>query len=141
MQGNRGMRDGTAERREAILRDAINAMIRDHGPGVGLSEVAHRIGTSPRHLQRVFAEHGAHSFRDTLAAVRMAHARRLLGTTDRPIREIASAVGYVHAAQLSKAFRQRHGVSPREYRKSRRANVPRMGPLDRHRLRETADHC
>ena len=135
------MREGTAERREAILRDAIDAMIRDHGPSVGLHEVARRVGTSPRHLQRVFAEHGSLSFRDTLAAVRMAHARRLLAGTETPIREIAQAVGYLHPAQLSKAFRQRHGLSPREFRRSRRLGVPAMGPLKLDQLRETADHC
>lgn len=119
------MRDGTSERREAILRDALCAIVRDHGPGVGLHEVAHRIGTSPRHLQRVFADHSDTTFRDALTAVRMAHARRLLAETDDPIRDIARAVGYVQAAQLSKVFRHHHGVSPRAYRQSRRESVPR----------------
>jgi len=110
-------RDGTLERRAAILRDAHAAIARDHGSDVDLDTVARSIGTSRRQLQRVFAELSERSFRDTLAAVRMSRARRMLATTDRPIGEIGTAVGYQEPAQFSKAFRHHHGMSPREYRR------------------------
>jgi transcriptional regulator GlxA family with amidase domain len=116
------MREGTLERREAILRDAVESILRDHGPGVDLDTVARGVGTSRRQLQRVFADLSERSFRDTLAAIRMGRARRLLATSDRPIGEIARIVGYVEAAQFTKAFRHRHGMSPREYRRAGREN-------------------
>jgi transcriptional regulator GlxA family with amidase domain len=109
-------RDGTLERREAILRDALESIVRDHGPDTDLEAVAHRIGTSRRQLQRVFAELSDRSFRDTIAAVRMAHARKLLADTDRPIAQIGRAAGYRQPAQFSKAFRHHHATSPRAYR-------------------------
>ena len=121
-------RDGTLERREAILRDALEAILRDHGPDADLETVARRIGTSRRQLQRVFAELSDRSFRDTIAAVRMAHARKLLAGTDRPIAEIGRVAGYHQAAQFSKAFRHHHGTSPRLYRqRSRRVTVSLSG--------------
>ncbi len=113
-------RDGTLERREAILRDALEAILRDHGPEADLETVARRIGTSRRQLQRVFAELSDRSFRDTIAAVRMAHARKLLTETDRPIAEIGRVAGYYQAAQFSKAFRHHHATSPRLYRQRAR---------------------
>ena len=113
-------RDGTLERREAILRDALESILRDHGPDSDLESVARRIGTSRRQLQRVFAELSDRSFRDTIAAVRMAHARKLLAQTDRPIAEIGRLAGYHQAAQFSKAFRHHHGTSPRVYRQRAR---------------------
>jgi transcriptional regulator GlxA family with amidase domain len=82
--------------------------------------VARRIGTSRRQLQRVFAELSDRSFRDTIAAVRMAHARKLLAQTDRPIAEIGRLAGYHQPAQFSKAFRHHHGTSPRVYRQRAR---------------------
>jgi transcriptional regulator GlxA family with amidase domain len=109
-------RDGTIERREAILRDALESILRDHGPHTDLEAVARRIGTSRRQLQRVFAELSDRSFRDTLAAVRMAHARKLLAGSTRPIAEIGRVAGYQQAAQFSKAFRHHHGTSPRTFR-------------------------
>jgi transcriptional regulator GlxA family with amidase domain len=115
-------RDGTLERREAILRDALSEIVRNHGPGVDLESVARSIGTSRRQLQRVFAELSDHSFRDAIAAVRMRHARRLLADTDTPIAEIGRIVGYHQPAQFSKAFRHRHGMSPRGYRRQHGAS-------------------
>ena len=106
--GNSRMRDGTLDRRQAILRDALGAILREHGAGVDIDTVAVSIGTSRRQLQRVFAEMADGSFRSTLSAVRMGRARRLLADTDMPI------------AEIGKAFRHRHGISPREYRKSAR---------------------
>ena len=120
-------RDGTLERRAAILRDARNAILREHGPGVDLDHVARRVGTSRRQLQRVFADHSQQSFRDTLAAVRMYRARRLLAESDMAIAEIGKLVGYVEAAQFTKAFRHRNGMAPREYRRQARRQAASNG--------------
>lgn len=100
-----------------MLRDARIAILRDHGPHVSLDTVARQIGTSRRHLQRVFGELSDHSFQDTLTYVRMAHARRLLREADRSIAEISQAAGYRAPAQFSKAFRRVHGATPRDYRR------------------------
>lgn len=116
MLADANYRNGTLQRRAAILRDAREAILRDHGPDVDLETVAHRIGTSRRQLQRVFAELSDSSFRETIAAVRMAHARKLLAETDRPIAAIGRVAGYQQPAQFSKAFRHHHGTSPRVYR-------------------------
>ena len=114
-------RDGTVERRRELLRDAVDAIVRDHGPDADLESIARRIGTSRRQLQRVFAELSDNSFRETIASVRMAHARKLLAESDLPIAQIGQTVGYLQAAQFSKAFRNRHGMSPRTYRRKARA--------------------
>ena len=116
LEASASHRDGTVERRKAILRDARQELLRNHGPGVEIDAVAHRIGSSRRHLQRVFAELSDHCFRETLLAVRMAHARQLLIGTDKPIGTIGRVVGYKEAAQFSKAFRKYHGYSPRGHR-------------------------
>jgi AraC-like DNA-binding protein len=117
------MRDGTLDRRRAILRDALTAILRDHGPGVDIDTVAQAIGTSRRQLQRVFAEVAEYSFRSTLSAVRMNRARKLLAESNDSIGAIGRTVGYPVPAQFSKAFRHRHGMSPREYRKAARSGA------------------
>jgi two-component system response regulator YesN len=114
------MRQSTLERRRALLRDALEAIVADHGPGVDLDVVARRIGTSRRQLQRVFAELSERSFRETLAAVRMGRARTLLATTDERIADIGRTVGYSEPAQFTKAFRHHHGMTPRDYRRAAR---------------------
>src|SRR4051794_12413923 len=114
-------RDGTLARREELLRDARIALLRDHGAHVDLDCVARRVATSRRQLQRVFNELWDHSFRDTLAAIRMRHARHLLAETDMPIAQVGSTAGYAKPAHFSKAFRAYHGTTPRAYRRGLRS--------------------
>jgi AraC-like DNA-binding protein len=48
---------------------------------------------------------------------RLRAAMRMLATTDMPIKQIASALGYRHASSFIRAFELHAGVSPSEYRK------------------------
>ena len=72
------MRDGTAERREQLYREAMDLIASDYARDLQLEGVARTLATSRRQLQRAFAEIGDTSFRDELAKVRMHHARALL---------------------------------------------------------------
>jgi AraC-like DNA-binding protein len=55
-----------------------------------------------------------------LQQVRLDKAKELLTHTDLPILGIAQAVGYEHAASLTRLFRQREGCSPQQYRQHSR---------------------
>lgn len=111
------MRDGTAERRQELYREALALIARDYAQDLHLEGVARRLATSRRQLQRAFAEAGDTSFRDELAKVRMQHARRLLAGGDAPIRRVAAQVGYHQPAQFAKSFRRYHGRPPSSYRR------------------------
>jgi transcriptional regulator GlxA family with amidase domain len=118
------MRDGTAERREQLYREAIDLIARDYARDLQLEGVAKELATSRRQLQRAFAEIGRTSFRDELAKVRMHHARVLLAADAVPVRTVAASVGYHQPAQFAKSFRRHHGQAPSTYRKQRRAAAP-----------------
>jgi anti-anti-sigma factor len=116
--GGHGTRASTAARRAALLADATLAMDRRHGEhDLRLHDIARDVATSDRQLQRVFAELAGSSFRDELAAVRMHHGADLLQTTELPISEIASRVGYRHSPQFARVFRHHHGVNPSALRR------------------------
>ena len=83
---------------------------------ITLEEVARRIATSPRQLQRVFTENAGMGFRSYLRQLRLAQAAELLVGTGLSVGEIADAVGYGDASQFAKAFRHVYGVSPSRYR-------------------------
>lgn len=51
-----------------------------------------------------------------LLQIRLSYAAQLLETTNLPINEISSFVGYDNAPYFSRLFHKRIGVSPREYR-------------------------
>ena len=115
------MRDGTAERREQLYREAIALIATDYARDLQLEGVARTLATSRRQLQRAFAEIGNTSFRDELAKVRMRHARELLAADGIPVRSVAASVGYHQPAQFAKSFRRHHGEAPSTFRKQSRA--------------------
>jgi transcriptional regulator GlxA family with amidase domain len=121
------MRDGTAERREELYREAIELIARDYSRDLQLEGVARALATSRRQLQRAFAEVGHTSFRDELAKVRMHHARKLLAADTLPVRTVAVSVGYHQPAQFAKSFRRHHGQAPSSYRKASRVGRPSAG--------------
>lgn len=79
-------------------------------------ELAERIGTSVRHMNRIVHAAYGLSFRDKLEQSRLDQARDLLLSTNRPIQDWVAQVGYQSATALAAAFRRRFGVSPHAYR-------------------------
>ena len=111
-------RAATARRRNALLAEATLAIDAHHSdPDLRLDQVARRIATSSRQLQRVFDELAGTHFRGELNAVRMQHAAELLVTTDLPVAEIAARVGHRQAAQFARAFSRHHGRLPSAFRR------------------------
>jgi len=115
------MRASTNERREDLLRDALDVMRAEHARELSLDEVARHVATSRRHLQRVFREVHGEPFRSALTHIRLERAAELLAEADASrIRDVARAVGYQEPAQFAKAFRRRYGVVPSEFREQMR---------------------
>jgi AraC family transcriptional regulator, regulatory protein of adaptative response / methylphosphotriester-DNA alkyltransferase methyltransferase len=111
------VRPATIRQRASLFEDATAVVQRDFATDLSLDEVARKIATSRRQLQRIYAEVGNTTFRDQLTQVRMERAADLLNLNGVTVREVASRVGYRQAAQFAKAFRVHHGMSPSEYRK------------------------
>ncbi len=112
-------RQTTIDRRRALFDEAADIIREEFREDLALDEVAHRIATSRRQLQRAFAEAGETSFRSYLQSVRMTHAAELLRDGGMPVNQVASAVGYRQPAQFAKAFRRHHGTSPSMFRTQR----------------------
>ena len=107
-------RPWTHDLRQGLFDDATAVMRVRYGEDLSVEDVARAIATSRRHLQRVLREVGNTTFRDYLTAVRMDVAAELLD--GRPVRQVASLVGYRQPGQFAKAFRRHHGISPTEHR-------------------------
>ena len=113
-------RELTLIHRTSILREALDILEAEYASDLSLNEVAHRIATSRRQLQRCFEEHSDMSFREHLTAIRMNRAAELLVHTSDTVRSIAARVGYRQPAQFAKSFRARYGHGPLEYRAAHR---------------------
>jgi len=111
-------RPATVLRRRALFDDAVRIIDEEYAGRVNLDDIAKRVVTSRRQLQRAFAEAGETSFRSYLQRVRMERAAELLREGSSPVNQVASAVGYRQPAQFAKAFRRHHGAAPSSFRRA-----------------------
>jgi transcriptional regulator GlxA family with amidase domain len=110
-------RPSTIRLRASLFEDAAEILADEYANEVSLDEVARRVASSRRQVQRAFAEVGGTTFREHLTRVRMERAAQLLNAgASLTVREIANRVGYRQPAQFAKAFRRHLGVAPSEYR-------------------------
>ena len=116
-------RPTTVHHRTSLYEDATAIVNDEFANDLSLDDIARRVASSRRQLQRAYAEIGDTTFREHLTNVRMDRAAMLLSADGLTVREVAARVGYRQPAQFAKAFRRRHGVAPSEYR----AQTPNNG--------------
>jgi AraC-like DNA-binding protein len=102
-----------------LYEEATRIVADEYSAELELDEIARRVASSRRQIQRVFAEVGHTTFREHLARVRMGRAAELLATDGLTVREVAARVGYRQPAQFAKAFRRHVGQAPAAYRADR----------------------
>ena len=113
-------RPSTTKLRRSLFEEAVSIVEREYSSDLVLDDVARRVATSRRQLQRAYAEVGRTTFREHLTAVRMERAGDLLRHGNLTIREVAQRVGYRQPAQFAKAFRRHHGSAPSGFRAAER---------------------
>jgi AraC family transcriptional regulator of adaptative response / methylphosphotriester-DNA alkyltransferase methyltransferase len=103
------------ERRRLYLMSRL-IIERHYRRPLTLEVVAKALATSPRQLQRAYAQFGERTFREDLVSRRMAAAAELLSQPTIPVRDVARLVGYRQPPHFAQAFRRRYGVSPARFR-------------------------
>ena len=73
------------------------------------------LNVSARTLHRQLKEEGA-SLQQLKDEVRLERASQLLHRTDKPLKQVAAAVGFRNEKSFGRAFRQWTGVTPTEFR-------------------------
>ncbi|MBR6052573.1 MAG: helix-turn-helix transcriptional regulator [Clostridia bacterium] len=82
---------------------------------------AAEIGFSRCYFSRLFRRVVGVGFKQYLTGTRLRRAEKELLTTDRPVGEIAAAVGFNSVAYFISCFREKNKVSPTAYRRAARA--------------------
>jgi AraC family transcriptional regulator of adaptative response / methylphosphotriester-DNA alkyltransferase methyltransferase len=123
-------RQATVRHRTSLFQEATAIVDKEFASELSLDDIARRVASSRRQLQRSYAEIGRTTFREQLTAVRMERAAEMLAGRGLTVREVANRVGYRQPAQFAKAFRRHHGISPSAYRGRRRVDgaVPAAAP-------------
>jgi transcriptional regulator GlxA family with amidase domain len=109
-------RASTIQHRTSLFEDAVAIVEQEFASELSLDDIARRVASSRRQLQRAYSEIGGTTFREHLTRVRMERAAALLTDRGLTVREVARRVGYRQPAQFAKAFRRHLGVAPSDYR-------------------------
>ncbi len=104
-------------RRPGWLADAPDLF--DTAPSTpSLRDLAAGAGVHPVHFAAVFRRCYGCSVGDYARRRRVAQARRVLVDLDRPLAEVALAVGFADQSHLTRAFKRYTGMTPGAYRAS-----------------------
>ena len=109
-------RPATIRHRTSLFDDAVAIVESEFASDLSLDDIARRVASSRRQLQRAYSEIGRTTFREHLTGVRMDRAAEMLLARGLTVREVAHRVGYRQPAQFAKAFRRHHGQAPSDYR-------------------------
>jgi transcriptional regulator GlxA family with amidase domain len=112
-------RPATVRHRTSLFEEATAIVEREFASDLSLDDIARRVASSRRQLQRAYAEIGNTTFREHLTAVRMDRAADMLRVRGLTVRDVAHRCGYRQPAQFAKAFRRHHGASPSTFRSRR----------------------
>lgn len=113
------MRPDTVSARRRLYLLARVVVARHYRMELTLAMVAGAVASSPRQLQRAYAQFGEMSFSEDLSARRMSVAAELLIEQRAiPVADVARLVGYRQATHFARAFRRRYGLSPADFRRA-----------------------
>lgn len=99
---------------------AMDILHRDLANPPSLGDLAHQVGTNEKRLTELFRAATGLPVFTWLREERVLLACRLLADSELDIQQIADQVGYGSASNFTTMFRERMGVTPRDYRQARR---------------------
>ncbi len=115
------MRPSTLEQRRRLYLLARVTITRHYRRPLTLERVARGLASSPRQLNRAYAQFGQTTFREDLHGRRMrAAAQLLIEQPSIPICDVARLVGFRQPSHFAKAFRRRYGLTPAAFRREAR---------------------
>jgi AraC-like DNA-binding protein len=107
-----------AQKNRALV-DTIKQVIGKEytNPNLCLQFIADAVGLSVSYVSKLFKETEGTLVSDYWLDMRMREAIRLLTTTDTPVKEIASSIGFFNENYFYTVFKKQYGTTPNEYRR------------------------
>lgn len=102
---------------DEVIRQSVIDYITEDYKTASLKELAEITNQSESSLSRQIKRLFGFSFKDLLLENRFSRAVTLLQQTNLPVSDVADAVGYENTSFFYRRFRQRYGISPKDYRK------------------------
>ncbi|MFD1431904.1 helix-turn-helix transcriptional regulator [Lacticaseibacillus yichunensis] len=102
----------TSTEQQAMVSSAAYYLDAHFADDLTLARVADYLHVSEAHLSRTFKQLKGQSPMTYLMQVRLAHAQKILGETDLPIKDVAASVGYHDPFYFSRLYKKVFGSAP-----------------------------
>ena len=105
--------------RSRHLLEALRIMREEIEEPPSASQIARRIGITPRQVQRLFEKYLQTTPKKYFLEIRLERARHLIMQTETAITEIAFACGFASLGHFSRLYKAAYGESPLAHRQTR----------------------
>ena len=102
---------------DPLLSSALKEISKRLSTSFGVADVAEALKMPRTRLDRLFAEKFSRSVGKEIVRQRIERAKRLLTSTDKPMKEIAALCGYCNAGYFTNAFRTETDLTPKAWRR------------------------
>jgi len=116
MQDLLAVQEILANRENPIIQKICNYINENIAEDITLEQMADFAGVNPFYLSKLFKEEKGVTFITFLTDKRLEKARALLKETNLSIKEITTEIGYNDQNYLSRLFKNKFGLSPKEFR-------------------------
>lgn len=107
----------------ATLRTIVSFCTQNFSENLSLSLLEEKLHLNKYYISHLFSGRLGLGFNDYVNSLRVSEACRYLLNSDHPITEIGYLVGFNTPRTFNRAFMRQMGVSPSEYRNSRRSEL------------------
>jgi len=104
---------------EVLVNAAKNLLMEHLADPLSMTDLVNQLGSNERRLNEVFRQYTDMTVFVWLREERLSQGRRLLAETGLDIATIAEQLGYHSQSHFANAFRERFGLSPRDFRANR----------------------
>ena len=100
-----------------LLSNALGFIRKNAVKGIRVDDVAKALGISRRLADLRFQQFSGETINEAITRQKLDAVKKLLATTDRPIKVISEACGYTDLAYLKTLFKRRFGCTMRDWRR------------------------
>lgn len=108
--------NGKKEKANDIIKCADDYMEANCEDGITLGGISKEVNLSPYYFSHFYKEETGVNFIDKLINIRIEKAKKLLASTDAPVKEVAGMVGYADPNYFSKLFKKITGLTASDYK-------------------------
>lgn len=106
---------------DSRLISRVIGYIREHAAEeISLDILSREFHVGAAYISKKFKQETGRNYYEYLTGIRMEQAKELLRGTDRTVTEVAELVGFRDYRVFSKSFKEREGMTPREFQSRRK---------------------